>query len=467
MSTLDEPLLRQLFEDAVKRSGAFGAQLSIIKGGQQIDLSAGFAHAPRGLAMTPDTLMQIGSVTKVFNAAVIVSLVEEGVLDLDRPVRQYLPEFEVGDREASESLTLRHLTSMCSGLDNGPYDYFGGGDDALGQYVGHLKSLPQHFRPGRHFGYANAGTCIAGYVASRVAHKPWESLLRERVLRPAGVKQSVALDADVSNRLVSCGHFLSPDSGSVEITEPYFTLARARAPSGATLAMSASHLARFGKIFLNVGRADDGTQVLSESSIEQMTSPQIDVPTRKYGTSWCIGPCMAEWNGIRVWGHGGTSLTSTSSLHWFPERQGVMAFIVNTHAAMGEFSRMALGSVLNAAFGFDKPRIDTPEPSLAPINHSRYLGIYEHLNLEMHIKQGEGNTLRARMLPQSRYRVRPELFGIEQTLVLTPLGGDRFLVNPPDGPDKHRGIVDMAFFGNDGNGRATNALDLVFPMSRR
>jgi hypothetical protein len=58
------------------------------------------------------------------------------------------------------------------------------------------------------------------------------------------------------------------------------------------------------------------------------------------------------------------------------------------------------------------------------------------------------------------------LSGDQQWTELTPLGPNRFLVNPHDGPDKHRGVVDLAFFGEDEEGRATNAINLVFPMRR-
>ena len=97
----DESVLRHLFHEAVRRSGTIGAQLSLIKGGEQLDLAVGFADAERRVSMTTDTVMQIGSVTKVFNATVVMSLAEEGLLDLDTPVREYLPGFKVADPQAT------------------------------------------------------------------------------------------------------------------------------------------------------------------------------------------------------------------------------------------------------------------------------------------------------------------------------------------------------------------------------
>lgn len=464
-SSLDEPLLRRLFEDAVERSGAFGAQMSIIKAGEQVDFAAGFAHAARGVAMTPNTLIQIGSITKLFNAMIILSLVEDHVLDLDVPIKAYIPSFEVAGPKACPSLTLRHLLSMSSGVDNGPYIYFGSGEDALSRYVKGLKSLPQHFSPGGHFGYSNAGICIAGHAASMVTHKPWETLLWERILHPARLSRAAILDDDLQDQVVSVGHDESAAGGKPKIIEPLFAALRARAPSGPSFATSAGNLARLAKIFINKGVSDTGVRILSAASVELMMTPQIDVPTRKYGHAWCIGPVTGNWNGVQVWGHGGTSATSTSFLYWMPKVEGVIAFAVNTHAAMGEFSKAAFNDILKVAFGLSKPPIDLPERHLGSIDHRRYIGCYEELGVRMDVTPGDGDTLRAQWTPKPGEN-EMAVGRIEQSAILMPLGAERFLVIPSHGPDKHRGVVDMAFFGNDGCGRATNAINLLFPMSR-
>jgi len=456
---LDEKLMGALFEDMLRRSNAVGAQLSIIEGDQQLDFAGGYANADRQLPMTADTLMQIGSITKLFNAILVVSLADEGVLDLHAPVQSITPMVPLPAHRASERLTLARLLSMSSGLDNGPYAYYGGGEDALGQYVAHLKALPQHFLPGEHFGYSNAGTCIAGYIASHVTGKSWETLIRERILKPAGLTRAALLEADVLYQPMSAGHVLSP-GGALEVIDPVLTMARARAPSGASLALSTGDLARFARVFLQSGVADTGARIASDRCIEWMMSARTAVPTRKYGTQWCMGPYTGDWNEVRIWGHGGTSPTSSSFLHWIPDRQGVIAFTVNTHSAMGEFSRIAFDEVTKIAFGTSKPRFDLPAEDPPPTDHRRYVGTYAELGATMEVARGDDDMLEIHICP------RASAHRSEQRAVLIPLGEDRFLVSPRDGPDKHRGIVDMAFFGDDGQGRATNALNLVFPMSR-
>ena len=86
-SEIDIAHINSLFQQAAIDSGAVGVQLSIIKGGQQFDFVHGSANTELNLPMTQDTVIQIGSTTKVFNAAIVMSMVEEDLLDLDVPVK--------------------------------------------------------------------------------------------------------------------------------------------------------------------------------------------------------------------------------------------------------------------------------------------------------------------------------------------------------------------------------------------
>src|SRR5689334_11679197 len=119
--------IQEIFDRAVKLSGVVGAQLSIIKGGEQWDFVRGFANSDLAIVMTDDTAMQVGSTTKLLNAMIVMSLAEEGKLDLDVPVKNYIPDFELADVDATGRITPRHLLSMSSGIDNGDYGDYGTG----------------------------------------------------------------------------------------------------------------------------------------------------------------------------------------------------------------------------------------------------------------------------------------------------------------------------------------------------
>jgi hypothetical protein len=167
-------------------------------------------------------------------------------------------------------------------------------------------------------------------------------------------------------------------------------------------------------------------------------------------------------DGIDVWGHVGGTGTSISYLHWIPHCEAVIAFTVNTPSSMADFARAVYGEIFAAAFGFSKPRFDLPE-CRTTANLQRYVGIYRDLGTTMDVTAGEGNTLHARYVP---HRTSQELAMHDQAYfrqpdqpaVLTPLGGDRFLVNFGDGPSKVIDSLDTAFFGDDGEGHATNVV---------
>ena len=89
----------------------------MIVGAQRADFVFGSANVGLNQPMTADTVIQIGSTTKVFNAALVMTLVEQHRLDLDVPIVQYMPRFRVADAKARETITLRQLLSMSSGLD--------------------------------------------------------------------------------------------------------------------------------------------------------------------------------------------------------------------------------------------------------------------------------------------------------------------------------------------------------------
>lgn len=467
---LDESLLRGLFDHAVRRCGIVGAQLSVIKGDEQVDLAAGSADVKRGVPMTPETVMQIGSITKVFNATIVNSLIEEGLLQLDTPVREYLPDFRVADPQATQTLTLRHLLSMCSGLDNGRYVYFGTGDDALGRYVASLDPLTQHFPPGRFFGYSNAGSCIAGHVAATAAVQPWETLLRDRIIGPAGLGSAIILDEDRPGKQVAFGHDVVDGRTTPAVVAPTFSQDRARNPSGACFALATRDLARFGRMFARRGIADTGQRILAEAAVAIMLERQIDVPSRRYAHGWCVGPWTTTWKGIQLWGHAGGTATTGSYLQWIPQYDGVIAFNINTRAALASFAKIAFTEILEAAFGFSKPETAQAEPSVEPLDARRYVGTYGSLGARLSVTPGDGETLHARLVPQrspeelAQHKVAMDL--TERAIVLTPLGRDRFLLGALEGPDIYHGEIDTAFFGNDGDGRATNVLDGVFAMSR-
>src|SRR4051812_30250780 len=111
--SMDTAELRQLLEETIREEGIVGAGAAFAQGGRIVEAAAGMANVAADISATPDTLFQVGSTTKVINAALIMSAVDEGLVDLDTPVTEY-----AGDAWAPD-VTLRQLLAMTSGVDTG------------------------------------------------------------------------------------------------------------------------------------------------------------------------------------------------------------------------------------------------------------------------------------------------------------------------------------------------------------
>lgn len=453
--------VNDLFERAVAIAGAVGVQLSIIRGDSQIDFVSGLANSNSGIPLTHDTVIQIGSVTKVFNAAMIMSLVERGSLQLDIPVQSYIPEFQVSDQFATRTITLRHLLSMSAGLDNGDYGDYGTGEDAIRKRVAALGALPQHFAPGSHFGYSNAGTDISGHVAERVTGKIWDDLINECVLQPLGLTNAASLARDRVFQRVSVGHQVDSETGRIHVIRPWDGISRGLAPAGSTLTISAHDLARFGKMFLRGGLAESGVRVLSEQSIKTMMTPQVEVPVHCHATAWCIGPLLTKWGDAKVWGHAGGNASGGSFMCWIPEVDGVLAFTFNTPslAVHARLFMIMTRDVLKAVFGIANTGAKVPELATRT-DFRRYIGTYQSLAGQCIVDTREGKlAMTTNCEFSSRYRYTDFCY-------LVPAGRDRFLLDKENQNDRFAFPHDVAFFGNDSSGRASNLTCMLFPFSR-
>ena len=157
-----------------------------------------------------DALFLPGSIGKLYTATLVMMLVDEGKLDLDTPIRHYLPDFEVHDAHARDTVTPRHLLTHTSGFDGDHFTDTGRGDDALARYVAGCADLPQIVDPGRIWSYSNSGYAILGRIVEVLTGVTFEQALRERLFTP------LALDLDGlvrrrGDRAPRCGR---PRSGS-------------------------------------------------------------------------------------------------------------------------------------------------------------------------------------------------------------------------------------------------------------
>lgn len=456
---VDPARLQAILEEATRALRVVGAQLAVFDGRELTEVATGFANLERRTPVAADTLFQIGSTTKVFNAAVVMSLVDEGALDLDRPVKTWIRDFALADPAATERVTLRHLLSMSSGIDNGPYTDYGRGDDALDKYVAALAPIPQVFAPGTGYGYSNAGTCVAGLAAELVTGKTWERLLAERILRPLELDQSATFAEELLFHPVALGYSY-PDGADEPTRVRAWALPRSMAPAGGTLCCSAGDLVRFARMFLRGGKSGSGATVLSEAAVRTMQTPEATMASRITAQKWCVGPYWKEWGGQVIYGHSGTNSGGSSMLLWCPAKNVAIATIANVPRQGYPLADRVFDTVFPEIFGIDKPRRPTPE-TLRPVKVAldRYVGKFEAWGSTL-VFADEGGRLMARV-----YGPRgPEGGEPTMTSELLPMGDDRFLPADP-AMGGNRGW-DVAFWGRDQRGRATHFLNGVFATRR-
>lgn len=318
------PDLIALLDTATRENHVPGAAVAVSAGDQVIELATGVLNLNTGVTATPDSLFQIGSITKTLTATLTMQLLDAGLVDLDEPVRTYVPELAVSDPEAAETVTVRQLLSHTSGLPGDVFTDFGRGDDAVLRYVEGLKDHDQMYEPGRMFSYCNAGYSVLGLMVQRIRGLPsWEAALREHLIAPLGLTHVAALAEEALLFRTAVGHL---DDGKK--VAPIWQLPRSAAPAGASACARARDLLTFARMHMNGGLAQDGTRILSEESVAAMREQQVALPGsgNLLGTGWGLGFGLVDRPGGRVVGHNGGTIGQSSQMRFVPD-EGV-AFAV-------------------------------------------------------------------------------------------------------------------------------------------
>ncbi|WP_037367294.1 serine hydrolase domain-containing protein [Amycolatopsis orientalis] len=270
--------LRGLLGEWAREANVPGVSVGIFHEGKETLLTAGVSRVDTGTPVDDGTLFMIGSTSKTFAAAAVLVLVEDGVLDLDRPVAEYLPELRLADPVATKTVTLRHLLTHSSGFLGDIEVDTGWGDDALNRAVERFAELPQVFPVGEVFSYCNAGFLLAGRVAEAVSGGTYEDLVRTRLLEPLGMTDSFFQPWEVLTRRHAVGHALREDGPAVAHT---IGLARADAPAGGLWSTARDQL-KWARFQLN------GAEVLSDETRWLMHAAQRKgaLPMEEVGLSW-------------------------------------------------------------------------------------------------------------------------------------------------------------------------------------
>jgi len=150
------------------------AAVGILAEGQVVDHAAGLLSRSTRVEATADSVFQIGSITKLWTSTLVMQLVDEGAVDLDAPLRSYLPEFRIADEGAARQITVRQLLTHTAGFEGDIFTDTGVGDDAVEKYLGVLHEVPQLFAPGELWSYNNAGFVLLGRLVEVLRGTPYD-----------------------------------------------------------------------------------------------------------------------------------------------------------------------------------------------------------------------------------------------------------------------------------------------------
>ncbi len=278
-----------------------------------------------GLPTMPRTLFPVGSLTKPLTGTAVMRLLEQGLLELDTPVREYVPWLTLRDQGAVERITLRMLLSHTAGLPN-VFEPFGRCDLAgLEAYVrDEVATLRLVAPPGKLFAYSNPGIDVAGHVLEVVTGKRYTDLMRELVFEP------LEMDRTTFDRRVAMSYPLAQEhvldrEGSLRVRHR-FADNTAHYPAGFVIT-TALDLANFALMHLDEGRFGDG-QFLSPESVAEMHRAQADARTpvpSGYGLTFFTG----DHRGRRRVGHGGGLGAFSSSLFMLPDEGTAVILVSN------------------------------------------------------------------------------------------------------------------------------------------
>lgn len=347
--------LEPLLDDCMRRHRLPGASLSVLADGRVASAARGILNQRTGVTATTGSVFQVGSITKLYTATLLMRLIEQGRARLDSPVAEVLPAFRVADPEVTATVTLRHLLSHTSGLAGDRFVDTGRGDDAVRRCVESYHDLGQDLPLGTRFSYSNSGFVILGAVIEQLTGMSWDEALATELLGPAGLADSHTLPERLLGYRVALGHVGDPPEAA-----PVWGLPRSLGPAG-LLCTTAPDLVRFAALHLAGGRADDGTAVLSAESVAQMHAEQCSLAGLS-GTAdgWGLGWMRFDWDDRLVIGHDGGTIGQYAYLLVVPDAQVAMALLTNGGMSTDAFRDVAR-AVLDATCGLRVP--DPPAPS--------------------------------------------------------------------------------------------------------
>ncbi|HEX5295728.1 MAG TPA: serine hydrolase domain-containing protein [Streptosporangiaceae bacterium] len=363
-----------------------GAALGIWADGQEVLAAAGELNAATKVSVTADSLFQVGSITKIWTATMIMQLVDEAQLSLDATVAEVLPGARLGAGDVGGQVTVRHLLTHTSGIDGDIFTDTGRGDDCVERYVGLLAETPSVFTPGAAYSYCNSGFVVLGRIIEILDGQSWDESLRERLVGPLGITRTVTLPEEAILHRAAVGHRRCGTPVDV------WNLPRGVGPAGLITA-TAGDLLAFARLHLDRGVTAEGKRVISEASVAAMqlagaVVPEFSVPGSAVGLGWRL----SRWGDRTIIGHDGDTIGQSAYLRIDPEA-GIAVCLLTNAAESETLYRRVFNEVFGSLTGATMP--EPPRPAAAPPDGAapdpgRHAGHYERASRQFDVSVRDG-----------------------------------------------------------------------------
>ena len=356
--------------------GIPGVSLVIVKDDQIIYLMGlGFKDLEKKVPVTADTLFAIGSSTKAFTALTVLMSADDGKLSLDDSPKKYLPYFKLYDPEADAKITIRDLLSHSSGLNRTDLGFAVGtlNREEVIRVAG-LAQPTSKFR--EKFQYQNVMFTAAGEVAGRAQGMSWEELVRKRIFKPLGMKNTdLSVKEMEKSRDFSYGYIYNTDTK--KNTRVPMREIPAAAPAGA-INSTAREMAAWLRFMLG-GGVFDGKRLVSEKGYSEFTSKQMTIGGKvSYGLGWFL----RDWNGHKVLEHGGNIDGFNAEVALMPDQN--LGFVLLTNISASPLGNDAMKTIWSNLVGEPK-NPSLPDLAVTELDKSMVVGTYKLAEANMNI----------------------------------------------------------------------------------
>lgn len=378
-------------------------------------LTYGFADLKLKTPVTPQTLFQIGSISKSFTAVALMQEADAGRFDPHRPVVEYLPWFSV--RSDHGPIAAHHLLSHTAGIPANRDDVTSSPFMAWA-----LRERGTAWEPGTRFHYSNVGYQVLHALLEKVSGRPYAELVRERIFEPLGMGSSLAEIRLESRGAQAVGYVHAFDDRPPHRSRPLVEapFGEYRIGDGSILS-TATDLAAWARMLLNRGAGPRG-RLLSPEAFDRFATATTERPAEGGSSGYGYGIGVRERDGREFLRHSGGMVGLSADLTADLTAGFAAVVLVNGPGAPWDLAAFALDALAAAARGEPPPAIPSAEDPEGVDNAADYAGVYRAAGGdELHFEAGGGRLALRRG---------------DETIPLEKLGEDTFYTPHPD-LDRH------------------------------